>query len=136
MSNNIIISLSRNHPIQYPSTAMETSLLIQFIGDNPSTRIMDFLISNKGMDYSKKDMAEGAGISRAALFKHWKNVEEFGIAKETRRFGKTKLYTLNTKNEVVQKLLTLESTLIKQAMETARQKSLDDKHKTGYPLKA
>ncbi|MBM3309313.1 MAG: hypothetical protein FJY77_03580 [Candidatus Altiarchaeales archaeon] len=109
---------------------MEKSLLIRFIGDNPVTRIMDFLIDNKGMDYSKKDIAEGAGISRGALFKNWSRIEEFGIVKEMRRFGKTKLYTLNTENKVVQKLLGLESTLIKQAMETAAAE-----HKVGQVLR-
>jgi len=110
---------------------MEKSLLIQFIGDNPSTRIMDFFIDNKGMDYSKTAIAEGAGISRGALFKHWSKIEEFGIVKETRRFGKTKLYTLNAENEVVQKLLRLESTLIKYAMEAAA-----GKHKAGQTIQA
>ncbi|MEA1925445.1 MAG: winged helix-turn-helix domain-containing protein [Candidatus Altiarchaeota archaeon] len=106
---------------------MEESLLIQFMGDNPGTRMIDFLIDNKGMDYSKTDIAQRAGISRAALFKHWGRIEEFNIVKETRRYGKTKLYTLNTENELVQELLRLESTLIKQAMETAH---IAEKHKT------
>ena len=101
--------------------------MIQFMGDIPSTRILDFLIDNKGMDYSKTDMAKGAGISRGALFKYWGKIEEFGIVKETRRFGKTKLYTLNTENEVVQELLRLEAILIKQAMETAHQEAVAER---------
>jgi len=108
---------------------MTDSLLIQFMGENPSTKIIDFLIDNKGMDYSKTDIAQGAGISRGALFKHWNKIEEFKIAKETRRYGKTRLYTLNTENEIVQELLRLESTLIKQAMKTEHQKNMEEKHK-------
>lgn len=98
---------------------MEKSLLIQFIGDTPTSRIIDFLIGNKGMDYSKKDIAEGAGVSKATLFKYWDKIKNFGIVKETRRFGKTKLYTLNTENEIIQKLLKFESVLIKKAMDDA-----------------
>ncbi len=113
---------------------MEESLLIQFMGDNPGTRIIDFLIDNKGMDYSKTDIARGAGISRGALFKYWGKVEGFGVAKETRRYGKTRLYTLDTENEVVQELLNLEATLIKQAMETEHQKTMAEKHKQALPL--
>lgn len=82
----------------------EKSLLIRFIGDTPKTRIIDFLIDNKGMDYSKTDIAKGADISRATLFKYWNEIKEFNLVKETRCFGKTKLYTLNTENELVQKL--------------------------------
>ena len=113
---------------------MEKSLLIQFMGDRPSTRIIDFLIDNKGMDYSKTDIAKGVNISRGALFKHWGKIEEFGIVKETRRFGKTKLYTLNTENEVVQELLRLEAILIKHAMETAHQEAVAGKHKVEQAL--
>jgi predicted DNA-binding protein YlxM (UPF0122 family) len=103
---------------------MEKSLLIQFIGDNPATRIIDFLIENKGMDYSKSEIAEGARISRAALFKHWNKIEKFNLVRITRRFGKTRLYTLNTENELVKKLLSIEADLIKQAMDNTYNEEL------------
>ncbi len=103
---------------------MEKSLLIQFIGDTPTIRIIDFLIENKGMDYSKKDISDGARISKATLFKYWNKITQFGVVKETRRFGKTKLYTLNTENELTQKVLKLESTLIKKAMDEAYKKEI------------
>ena len=35
----------------------ENSPLIHFLGDNPMMRIVDFLIENKGFDYSKEDIA-------------------------------------------------------------------------------
>ena len=91
---------------------MEKSLLIQFLGENPIFKIVDFLIGNKGIDVTKKEIIEGAGISRAALFKYWKQIESQEIVLVTRRFGKTKLYTLNSANPIVKKLLELESVLI------------------------
>lgn len=96
------------------------SLLIKFLGENLIFRIIDFLIENKGLDLTKKDIIEGAGVSRAALFKYWKQLEEQEVVLVTRKFGKTKLYTLNSKNPVVKKLLELESILIGKAL---------DKHK-------
>ena len=72
------------------------------------------------MGVTKKEIIEGAGISRASLFKYWKQIESQEIVKVIRRFGKTKLYTLNSENEVVRKLLELESVLIGKAL---------DKHK-------
>lgn len=95
----------------------EKSLLIQFLGGSPTARIIDFLIENKGMDYSKKDIIESSGVSRASLFKNWNRLERFGLVRVTRSFGKTKLYTLNTESDIVQKLLQLEANLIKQAMD-------------------
>jgi len=96
---------------------MEKSLLIKFLGENPVFRIIDFLIENKGMDVTKKDIIEGAGISRASLFNCWKQLEEQEIVLVRRQFGKTKLYTLNSGNPIVKKLLELESVLIGKALD-------------------
>ena len=99
---------------------MEKSLLIKFLGDNPIFRIIDFLIENKGLEVTKKEIIEGADISRASLFKVWKQLEEQEIVMVKRQFGKTKLYSLNSENPIVRKLLELESILIGKAL---------DKHK-------
>jgi predicted transcriptional regulator len=95
----------------------ERSLLIKFLGENPSFKIVDFLTENKGTDMSKKQIIEGAGISRASLFNNWAQLEEQGIVRVTRKFGKTKLYTLNSKSPIVKKLLELESVLISRALD-------------------
>ncbi|MEK6963985.1 MAG: hypothetical protein AABX70_06145 [Nanoarchaeota archaeon] len=100
----------------------EQSLLLQLIGDLPLFKIVDFLVENKGMDFSKTDIAKGSGISRASLFNYWEELEKHGIMKVTRCFGKTKLYTLNAKSVIVQRILDLEKALISEALEKARQK--------------
>ena len=96
---------------------MERSLLIRFLGENPIFKIVDFLIENKGLDLSKKEIIEGSNISRASLFKVWEQLEEQDIVVVTRKFGKTKLFTLNSENSVVKKLLELESVLIRKALD-------------------
>ena len=93
-----------------------TSLLLQATGNSPALRIIDFLIENKGLDFSKTEVARGAGLSRATVYSWWQNIERFGLVKVTRSFGKTKLYTLNAKSPVIKKLLELERALIKEAM--------------------
>ena len=95
----------------------ENSLLINFLGENPVFRIIDFLIENKGMGMTKKEIIEGAGISRAALFKYWNQIEAQEIVVITRKFGKNKLYALNSKNPIIKKLLELESILIGKALD-------------------
>ena len=100
----------------------EKSLLINFMGENPVLKIVDFLIENKGMDMSKKEIIEGAGISRASLFNYWEQLEVQGIVQITRKFGKTKLYTLNSKSPIVKKLLELESVLISRALDKHNEK--------------
>lgn len=101
-------------------TIMEKSLLVRFLGENPIFKIVDFLIENKGTDLSKKDIIEGGGISKATLFNYWPQIEEQQIVIVTRKFGKTKLYTLNSKNPIVRKLLELESTLIARALDNQK----------------
>lgn len=98
----------------------EKSLLIRFLGENPMFKIVDFLIENKGTDLSKKEVIEGAGISRASLFNHWEQLEKQEIVIITRKFGNTKLYTLNSKNPIVKKLLELESVLIAKSLDKNR----------------
>jgi hypothetical protein len=99
---------------------MEKSLLIKFLGENPIFKIVDFLIENKSTDLSKKDIINGGGISKATLFNYWPEIEKQQIVVVTRKFGKTKLYTLNSKNPIVKKLLELESTLIARALDNRR----------------
>ena len=96
---------------------MKKSLLLKFLGENPLFSIIDFLIESKGIGVTKKEIIEGAGISRAALFKYWRQIEEQEIVFVTRKFGKTRLYALNTKNPIIKKLLELESALIGRALD-------------------
>jgi len=79
-------------------------------------KIIDFLLENKGMDFSKSDISKGTEISRASLSNYWNEVEKHGIVKVTRSFGKTRLYTLNVKNPVTQKIIELEKMLIAEAI--------------------
>src|SRR3989344_775037 len=102
----------------------EKSLLLNLTGDMPMFKIVDFLLDNKGMDFSKTDIAKGAEISRASLFNYWTEIEKHGIVKTTRSFGKTKLYTLNNKNPVTQKIIELEKTLISESLEKAKKKEI------------
>jgi len=89
----------------------ETSVLIEYLGNHPIIRIIDFLIENRLFDYSKKQIAENAGIGKVTLFKYWERLEEIEIVKVSRKFGKTKLYKLNEENEVVKRLIELELAL-------------------------
>ncbi len=101
---------------------MEKSLLLNLTGDMPIFKIIDFLLENKGGDFSKSDIAKGAEISRASLFNYWSEIEKHGIIKVTRSFGKTKLYTLNAKNPVTNRIIELEKALIAEAMNKAIKK--------------
>lgn len=87
------------------------SVLIEYLGNHPIIKIIDFLLENRLFDYSKKQIAEGSKIGKVTLFKHWNKIEEIGIIKVSRKFGKTKLYRLNEENLVVKRIIELELVL-------------------------
>ena len=93
---------------------METSLLVEFLGDTPLIRVFDFLIENSLFDYTKTDLAKNAEISRASLYKVWPTLEKYELVKENRKIGNTILYKLNKKNPVVQKLIELDLKISKE----------------------
>ena len=110
------------------STISDKSLLLNLTGDMPMFKIIDFLLDNKGMDFSKTEIAKGAKISRASLFNYWSELEKHGIVRATRSFGKTRLYTLNSKNPVTQKIIDLEKTLIAEALEKTNKREIIIEH--------
>ena len=94
----------------------EETNLVKFFGDNPFVRMLDALIDNIGEDYSKKEIQELAGISKAALFNHWAKLDGLNLVKVTRVFGKTKLYTLNLKNPLIKDILKFEARMIEETI--------------------
>jgi len=95
-----------------PATDREETLFLRAIGSkSPVLRILDFLMDNKAYDYTKVDIAKGAGISRRALPSAWKSLEKNGLAKETRKVGRKKMYKIDLRNPVVRKFIELDDAI-------------------------
>ena len=84
---------------------MEKSLFIEFMGDSPTIRVMDYLLTMGELDFSITDMAENAGIGRATLYRIWGSLIKNEIIAHTRDIGKAKLFKLNTENPKIKKLI-------------------------------
>ncbi|MBU4266395.1 MAG: hypothetical protein L6243_05705 [Candidatus Altiarchaeales archaeon] len=93
--------------------AGDKSVLIEFFGNYPLVRVLDFLIENRGFDYSKTEISKQANVSWGSLYSLWSKLDGFGIVAPTRSFGNTTLYKLNEKNSFVKKILKIELDLIK-----------------------
>ena len=91
---------------------MENKSLLLNLTDSILFRMVDFLLDNKGLDCTKKDIAEGAGIGRTTLFRIWNDFVELGIVKHTRDIGNAKLYRLNLANHFARKMADLFDTLV------------------------
>lgn len=95
----------------------DKSLLLKTMGRSPKLRIIDFLLDNAMFDFSKKEIIEETGMSKKTFYKYWDDIENSGIVKETRKFGKAQLYQIDKQNPVVKKLIELEEALIDQSAE-------------------
>jgi len=109
--NNIRTILQRGIYMAVGNEQEET-LFIKMLGiKSPVLAIMDFLMDNEAFDYSKSDIAEGAGMSRTTLSTVWPKLEENNLVILTRVVGRAKMYKLNTKNPVVKKLIELDNAI-------------------------
>ncbi len=92
------------------------SLLVEFLGDYPLIRVLDFLIENRIFDYSKKDICKYAEVSWNTLEDFWSGLEKKSLVTYTRKVGKASLYKLNIANPAANQLIELDKMLMKQAM--------------------
>ena len=91
---------------------MDESLFIRELGiKSPMLKVLDFLMDNVAFDYSKTDIAEGAELSRATLFKVWPKLEALGLITATRMVGQAKMYRLNKQNPITKKLMELDDAI-------------------------
>jgi len=89
-----------------------TSLFIAFMGDSPTVRVLDFLLTERELDFSITDMADNSGIGRATLYRIWDSLITHKIIVHTRKIGKAKLFRLNMENPKIKKLIELYDLLV------------------------
>jgi hypothetical protein len=94
---------------------MSNSLVLQYLGDSPQLRIIDFFLDNRN-DYSKKEIIENIGISKTTFYKVWPLLEKSGIFVSGRKFGNVQLYSLNKESIIIKQFMSLDSALSKHAM--------------------
>jgi DNA-binding transcriptional ArsR family regulator len=98
--------------MRYPAKNREETLFLRvFDTKNPVLRILDFLMDNKAYDYSKTEMAKGAEISRRALSSAWESLEKNGLAEETRKVGRAKMYKIDLRDPVGKKFIELDNAI-------------------------
>jgi predicted AAA+ superfamily ATPase len=88
------------------------SLFLQAFGKKSSVlKILDFLMDNVGSDYSKTEIAEGTDLSRGTLFSVWPRLEALELVVQTREVGRAKMYKLNKKNPIAEKIIELDGAI-------------------------
>src|SRR3990167_508986 len=100
------------------------SAFLEYLGDTPKLRFLDFLIGNYFFDFNMTDMAKEANISYNSLKSFFDEFLDKGIIIKTRRVGKSEMYKLNMDNAIVKNFLKFAWFLTKQNLEIDNQKTV------------
>ncbi|MFA5175712.1 MAG: hypothetical protein WC413_00415 [Candidatus Nanoarchaeia archaeon] len=103
---------------------MKNTLFREFMGNNPTTRILEFLIEGKDFDYSLTDIANNSGVSWRTVHRLFPKFIKNNMVVKTRAIGRAQLYKLNVKNESIKKLIELFNKLLIQDLEVLENKQL------------
>src|SRR3989344_4160331 len=84
------------------------SILVEVFGNNPTIKVLDFLITFADFDYPLTEIAKNSGVSYSTMQTFWHK-----IVIKTRRVGKSDMFKLNTNNPAVKELIRLDWKLTK-----------------------
>lgn len=88
------------------------SLFLQYLGDTPQLRVLDFLIDNQMFDYPMTEIARGSNVSYNSIKMFFANWIKIGIVIKTRRIGKSDYYQLNLEHSFIKNLVKLDWGLV------------------------
>ena len=91
----------------------ERSVFLEYFGDYPLMRVLDFLIVSRDMDYSMTETAKNSGVGWTAFLDIWPKLIKKNIVLFTRKIGNAKLYKLNTQNPWVKELIKMDFLITK-----------------------
>ena len=97
--------------------ALQKSFFLEYLGDNPKMRILDFLMDNFAQDFSLPQIAEGSNVAYTTLIDILPKLLEQEIIVETRKIGKSRLYKIDLDNPIAKALFTIDMKLSKASIE-------------------
>ena len=100
----------------------DTTKFIEFFGDSPLIKVLDFLITFQIFDYSLTEIAKNSKVSYPTLIKFWNKLEKNEIVIKTKKLNGINLYKLNIKNPKVRRLVELDNMLLLDSFNNVGQK--------------
>lgn len=95
----------------------QESFFLQYLGDNPKMRILNFLMDNFAHDFSLPQTAEGSNVAYTTLIDILPQLLKQDIVAETRKIGKSRLYKINLDNPIAKALFVIDMKLSEAAIE-------------------
>jgi len=92
------------------------SLFLEYFGDTPQLRVLDFLIENHFFDFPVTEIARGSNISYNSLQVFLNDWIKKEIIIKTRKIGKSDYYKLNIEHPFIKNLIKLDWMLTKKSV--------------------
>jgi len=98
------------------------SILLQTFGRTPELRILDFLLDNPSMDFTKREIMEAIGMTKRTLYAVLPKLEREELVVVSRKIGRARLYKINWGHPVIEGFRKIERGLSLKAAEEERKK--------------
>ena len=76
---------------------METSIFVNTFGNSSMVRVMEYLITCRGLPVHQSDVIRNSKVSKVTVIKIWGAMIKNKFLEYDRTIGRAKLYKLNTK---------------------------------------
>ncbi len=103
----------------------EKSVFVEYFGDYPLIRVLDFLIEGRDIDYSMTEIAKNSGVGWTSFSDIGPQLTKKEIVVFTRKIGNAKLFRLNTKNAWVKELIRMDNVITKLETEKLLSKEVE-----------
>ena len=88
------------------------SIFLEYLGDTPQLRVIDFLIDNHFFDYPLTAIARESNVSYNSLTSFFSGWITKGIVIKTRKVGKSDYFKLNLENVFVKNIIKFDWKLV------------------------
>ena len=102
----------------------EESIFLEYLGDTPRMRVIQYLIEGKEFDYTLTDLLN-AKVSWGTLNTLIPKLLDLGIILKTRKIGRATLYKINKENLLVKQLIELYDKLILENLSKLETKKIE-----------
>lgn len=101
----------------------EESIFLDYVGDSPWMRVLQYLIEGKDFEYTLTDMLN-AEVSWGTLNQIVPKLLKLNMVVKTRKIGRATLYKINQNHMAVKQLMQLYNTIILERLQKMKEEEL------------
>ena len=92
------------------------SYFLEYFGDTPQLRVIDFLISNYFFDFPMTEIARGSNVSYNSIKLFFPKYVKESIVVKMRKIGKSDYFKLNTEHPFIKEMMKIDWVLTKKGV--------------------